>query len=54
LEDIKKMISDASNVISKYLGVWLYQTIGSRMPHRPCNFAHHKLLLSNICLALFW
>jgi hypothetical protein len=24
LEDIKKMISDASNVISKYLGVWLY------------------------------
>jgi hypothetical protein len=23
LENIKKMISDASNVISKYLGIWL-------------------------------
>jgi hypothetical protein len=23
LENINKMISDASNVISKYLGVWL-------------------------------
>jgi hypothetical protein len=22
LENIKKMISDASNVISKYLGIW--------------------------------
>jgi hypothetical protein len=46
------MISDASSVISKYLSIWLYQTICSRMIHRPCNFAHHKLLLSNICLAL--
>jgi hypothetical protein len=24
LENISKMISDASSVISKYLGIWLY------------------------------
>jgi hypothetical protein len=37
------MISDASSAISKYLNIWLYQTICSRMIHRPCNFVHHKL-----------
>jgi hypothetical protein len=43
LENISKMISDASSVISKYLGIWLYQTFCNWMVHRPCNFAHQKL-----------
>jgi hypothetical protein len=43
LENISKMISDASSVTSKYLSIWLYQTFCIRMVHHPCNFAHHKL-----------
>jgi hypothetical protein len=37
------MISDASSVISKYLNIWLYQAICSRMIDRTCNFVYHKL-----------
>jgi hypothetical protein len=36
------MISDASSVISKYLNIWLHQTICSRMIYRACNFVYHK------------
>jgi chromosome segregation ATPase len=43
LENISKMILDASSVISKYLSIQLYQTFCLRMVHHPCNFAHHKL-----------
>jgi hypothetical protein len=42
LENISKMISEASSVISKYLNIWLCQTICNRMIYRPCNFVHHK------------
>jgi hypothetical protein len=53
LENISKMISDASSVISKYLGIWLYQTICSRMVYRPCSFAHHKLYFPIFILPYF-
>jgi hypothetical protein len=43
LENISKMISDASSVIAKYLNFWLCQTICSCMIDRPCNFVYHKL-----------
>jgi predicted nuclease with TOPRIM domain len=42
LENISKMISDASSVISKYLNIRLHHTICNRMIHRPYNFVHHK------------
>jgi hypothetical protein len=41
LENISKMISDASSVIAKYLDIWLYQTISSWMIDHPCNFVYH-------------
>jgi hypothetical protein len=43
LENISKMILDASSVIAKYLNIWLRQTICNRMIDRPCNFVYHKL-----------
>jgi hypothetical protein len=36
------MILDASSVISKYLNIWLCQTICSRMIDRSCNIVYHK------------
>jgi hypothetical protein len=53
LENISKMISDAFSVISKYLGIWLYQTFCSRMVHHLCNFAHHKLYFPIFVLPYF-
>jgi regulator of replication initiation timing len=43
LENINKMISDASNVLSKYLNIRLYQTICSRIFYHPRNFVYHNL-----------
>jgi hypothetical protein len=40
------MILDASSVISKYLNIWLHQTICSRIIYRPCNFVYHKFHFS--------
>jgi hypothetical protein len=43
LENISKIISDASSVIAKYLNIKLYQTICRWMIDRLCNFVYHKL-----------
>jgi hypothetical protein len=43
LENISKMISDASSVIAKYLNIWLCQATSNRMIDRPCNFVYHEL-----------
>jgi hypothetical protein len=53
LENISKMISDASSVISKYLSIWVYQTFCIRMVHHPCSFAHHKLYFPIFVLPYF-
>jgi hypothetical protein len=52
LENINKMISDASNVISKYLGV-RNKTVCSRTPYHPCNFASYQSLFSIFVLPHF-
>jgi ketopantoate reductase len=52
LENISKMISDASSVISKYLSIRLHQTF-FRMVHHPCNFARHKLYFPIFVLPYF-
>jgi hypothetical protein len=43
LENISKIISDASSVIAKYLNIWPGQTIFSWMIDHPCNFVYHEL-----------
>jgi hypothetical protein len=43
LENICKIISDASSLIAKYLNIWLCETICSWMIDRPCNFVYHEL-----------
>jgi hypothetical protein len=37
------VILDASNAISKFLNIWLYQTICSQMIYRLRNFIYHFL-----------
>jgi hypothetical protein len=46
------MISDVSSVIAKYLNIWLYQAICSRMIDHLCNFVY-KPHFSISCLTLF-